>query len=84
MITDPAERRASYISGCFAVRSPHLEEARLADTCIELVDSELDLINTFIDRVREWDPDVLTGWELQNSSWGYLAERAWKAYGELV
>ena len=38
--------------------------------------SELDLINRLVDIVREQDPDVLTGFEVHNGSWGYLIERA--------
>lgn len=37
---------------------------------------ELDLINRMVDIVREYDPDVLTGYEVHNGSWGYLIERA--------
>jgi len=37
---------------------------------------ELELINHIIDIVRAYDPDVLTGYEVHNSSWGYLIERA--------
>ena len=37
---------------------------------------ELDLINHMVDIVREFDPDVLVGYEVHNSSWGYLIERA--------
>ena len=37
---------------------------------------ELDLINRMIDIVREHDPDILTGFEVHNGSWGYLIERA--------
>lgn len=33
-----------------------------------------------IDTTREWDPDVLTGWELHNSSWGYVSARADKGF----
>lgn len=38
--------------------------------------TELDLINRLIDVVQEYDPDILTGFEVHNSSWGYLIERA--------
>ena len=38
--------------------------------------SELDLINHMVDVVRTFDPDVLTGFEVHNASWGYLIERA--------
>jgi DNA polymerase zeta len=29
----------------------------------------------FIAKVRYYDPDMLTGYEVQNASWGYLVER---------
>ncbi|TQS35389.1 hypothetical protein Golomagni_04190 [Golovinomyces magnicellulatus] len=38
--------------------------------------SELDLMLRLVDIVRNHDPDILTGYEIQNSSWGYLVERA--------
>ena len=47
----------------------------------QVVDSELDLINTVIDMVKMWDPDVLAGWELHNSSWGWISSRADQAFG---
>ncbi|KAG8944786.1 DNA polymerase zeta [Tulasnella sp. 424] len=77
VITDQAQRRASYICGCMAVESEALQPNRMRDPRIELYENELDLFNALIDRVKEWDPDVLTGWELQNGSWGvphYSAE----------
>jgi DNA polymerase zeta len=39
-------------------------------------EDELDLINRLVDIVRQFDPDILTGYEVHNSSWGYLIERA--------
>ncbi|KAM5476878.1 DNA polymerase zeta [Microsporum audouinii] len=42
--------------------------------------SELDLINRIIGVVRYYDPDILTGYEIHNGSWGYLIERARKCY----
>ena len=46
------------------------------------VESELDLINWLVDTVKLWDPDVLAGWELHNSSWGYVASRANEVFSE--
>jgi DNA polymerase zeta len=43
---------------------------------VEAEESELDLLNRMVDIVREYDPDVLTGYEVHNNSWGYLIERA--------
>ena len=42
--------------------------------------SELDLLNRMVDIVRNLDPDILTGFEVHNSSWGYLIERARRQY----
>lgn len=39
-------------------------------------ESELELLTRMVDIVRYWDPDILTGYEVHNSSWGYLIERA--------
>ncbi|KAF8337368.1 uncharacterized protein EI90DRAFT_3279675 [Cantharellus anzutake] len=72
---DPDDRRASYIRGIIAVRSATVTERRLGLFGIHIVDDELSLINALEDTVHELDPDVLTGWELQNSSWGYISER---------
>ncbi|KAH8802853.1 DNA polymerase-like protein zeta catalytic subunit [Xylogone sp. PMI_703] len=38
--------------------------------------SELDLMIRIVDIVRQYDPDILTGFEVHGSSWGYLIERA--------
>lgn len=43
---------------------------------VEEQDTELDLINRMVDIVRDHDPDILTGYEVHNGSWGYLIERA--------
>ncbi|KAF2488886.1 DNA polymeras-like protein zeta catalytic subunit [Lophium mytilinum] len=43
---------------------------------VEYEEDELDLINKLVDIVREFDPDILTGYEVHNGSWGYLIERA--------
>ncbi|PNY26250.1 DNA polymerase [Tolypocladium capitatum] len=38
--------------------------------------SELDLMVRMAEIVKTYDPDVLTGFEVHSSSWGYLIERA--------
>ncbi|OAL56699.1 DNA polymeras-like protein zeta catalytic subunit [Pyrenochaeta sp. DS3sAY3a] len=43
---------------------------------VEYEEDELDLINRMVDIVRQFDPDILTGYEVHNGSWGYLIERA--------
>ena len=62
--------------------APGVLRAQLPGIPCEYVDGEIDLINWIIDRVTDWDPDVLSGWELHNSSWGYLAARAYQGFGE--
>ncbi|KAJ5885150.1 C4-type zinc-finger of DNA polymerase delta [Penicillium taxi] len=47
---------------------------------IEHEPTELDLINRLVDIVRFNDPDIITGYEVHNASWGYLIERAKKKY----
>ncbi|KAG0154063.1 hypothetical protein PDIDSM_1443 [Penicillium digitatum] len=47
---------------------------------VECEPTELDLINRLIDLVRYYDPDIITGYEVHNASWGYVIERARKKY----
>lgn len=72
-----------YHAGYVVVDSPQIRKGRLGmeDVPCHVVDSELDLMNWMIDTVKLWDPDVLAGWELHNSSWGYLASRSQEAFG---
>ena len=50
--------------------------SKMSDLQVVEEADELDLINRMIDIVREHDPDILTGFEVHNGSWGYLIERA--------
>ena len=43
---------------------------------VEEETSELDLINHMVDIVRNYDPDILAGYEVHGGSWGYIIERA--------
>ena len=47
---------------------------------VESEDTELDLLTRLADIVRHFDPDILTGYEVHNSSWGYLISRARTKY----
>jgi len=53
---------------------------RAAMIDVEQEPTELDLITRLVDIVRYYDPDILTGYEVHNSSWGYLIERARRKY----
>ena len=50
--------------------------SRTAPIDLEEESAELDLLMKVVDIVRYYDPDILTGYEVHNSSWGYLIERA--------
>ncbi|KAL1968027.1 hypothetical protein VTN77DRAFT_2156 [Rasamsonia byssochlamydoides] len=54
--------------------------ARAISVDFEQEPTELDLITRLVDIVRYYDPDILTGYEVHNSSWGYLIERARHKY----
>lgn len=44
---------------------------------VECVETEWDLLQWLVDKVqRAWDPECLTGYEVNKGSWGYLVERA--------
>ncbi|KAF7867224.1 hypothetical protein EAF04_005307 [Stromatinia cepivora] len=43
---------------------------------VHVESSELDLLIRMVEIVREYDPDILTGFEVHGGSWGYLIERA--------
>ncbi|KAF3353165.1 hypothetical protein VdG1_00637 [Verticillium dahliae VDG1] len=55
-----------------------LAERVRRQTSVEVVEEmeELDLFVRMVEIVRTHDPDILTGYEVHGSSWGYLIERA--------
>ena len=59
---------------------PEAKISKAAKIDVEHEPTELDLITRVVDMVRFHDPDILTGYEVHNSSWGYLIERARKKY----
>jgi len=63
-------------AGALTVQSRQLDQKRLRKIKIETLETELDLLNRLIDLVLELDPDILTGWDVQLSSWGYLEARS--------
>jgi DNA polymerase zeta len=50
--------------------------ARSIEMDVQEEKTEIDLLTRVVDVVRYFDPDILTGYEVHNSSWGYLIERA--------
>jgi DNA polymerase zeta len=74
-----------YYTGIWMVESEKNKLARLGTLkglAVEYFDSELDLFNEIVDKVRAWDPDVLAGWEVHGASWGFLAGRASEEFGK--
>ncbi|KAI9039172.1 DNA-directed DNA polymerase zeta catalytic subunit REV3 [Aspergillus affinis] len=59
---------------------PHIKISKAVKVDLEHDSSELDLITRLVDIVRWYDPDIITGYEVHNSSWGYVIERARKKY----
>ncbi|KAG6899937.1 hypothetical protein C0993_005137 [Termitomyces sp. T159_Od127] len=62
-------------------RRPH-DRVSFHEGAVELVDSEMDLINKAVDIVSALDPDIVTGWDVQRGSWGYLNARS-KHHGQI-
>lgn len=46
------------------------------DCDVIYTNSEENLINEFLKLVKEWDPDIMAGYEIELLSWGYLVERS--------
>ena len=63
-------------SGALGQNTPHFATNRLRTFKMEIFDDELDLLNAVADLVIELDPDILTGWEVQLNSWGFLEARS--------
>ena len=56
---------------------PFLEHCGVSENLeLTYVENESDLFNELIKLVRQVDPDILVGYELEMSSWGYLRDRA--------
>lgn len=53
-----------------------------SDFTLHTAANELDLLNDFIDKVREWDPEIVAGFDVQFASWGYLIERGTAMFGK--
>lgn len=63
-------------TGVLAVQTPQLNQKRLQKIEVETLETELDILNRLIDLILELDPDILTGWDVQLNSWGYLEARS--------
>ncbi|KAI8089385.1 putative DNA polymerase zeta catalytic subunit [Halteromyces radiatus] len=66
----------SYHVGIISLDNFDITKIGISGIDITLVAQEQDLLWALVDKVRHYDPDILVGYELHNSSWGYLIERA--------
>lgn len=82
-ISVDGNRTVGYKRRMIAVQSSELDLRRLRDFDIEVVSGELELINAIVDQINDLDPDIVTGWEVQSASWGYLNARAHQ-FGQCV
>ena len=63
------------VTGCIVVGDRQmLERTDKFKQCF--VPTELQLVRSIVRLVRDTDPDILSGYEVQMSSWGYLSSRA--------
>ncbi|KAI8976865.1 hypothetical protein BDB01DRAFT_801654 [Pilobolus umbonatus] len=53
-----------------------LHSTGLRNVELDYVHSEHELFDVLISKIRRYDPDMLVGYELQASSWGYLINRS--------
>lgn len=42
-----------------------------------LVKTEMEILETFFKKIREFDPDIFAGYEIETASWGYLVQRGY-------
>jgi DNA polymerase zeta len=68
-------RSSDFQKGVVVVENALMDPRTLRDIPVQVVATELDLLNTIVDLVLDLDPDIVTGWEVQSSSWGYLSAR---------
>lgn len=62
-------------SGVLVQKVCQIAQKRLRPFNMDVYDTELDLLNGVVDLVIELDPDILTGWDVQKNSWGFLEAR---------
>lgn len=69
---------------CGIITSGDTEKAkqlsRISKLDVEYEENEMGMAHKLIEIVRSYDPDILTGYEVQKASWGYLIERFTSAY----
>lgn len=54
----------------------HRTGLSLEDIELNVVDTELELFMTLVELVKNYDPEILIGYEMEQLSWGYILERS--------
>lgn len=44
---------------------------------IQIVGNEMDIFEKFFHKIREFDPDIFAGYEIETASWGYFIQRGY-------
>ncbi|KAL3883653.1 hypothetical protein ACJMK2_029895 [Sinanodonta woodiana] len=71
--------RNSSSSGISSVKGSELtllQKSGITDLKVTYVKNEQEIIQTFFQFMKQWDPDILVGYEVQMLSWGYLLQRS--------
>lgn len=63
-------------SGIIAVQAFGVHHIPMLEHQREIVADELDLLNFLVDVILDVDPDIVTGWQIQSASWGFVNMRA--------
>lgn len=85
IIHDSPESKLNNTTGVFVVNSlfANFEKTKNVlvgtgvDCNVVYADSETALLNEFVMFLQKCDPDILTGYEIEMASWGYLIERGY-------
>lgn len=66
------ERNANSIEDALAKYQDKFDESRIK---VKVFDTETELINEFINKIKEFDPDILSGWNTDGFDVPYLVNR---------
>lgn len=64
------------INGIITIQEPGFHYTT-PDCEVTLVKSEMDIFETFFHKIREYDPDIFAGYEIEQASWGYFMQRGY-------
>ena len=80
-------RHLNFASGILIFNNTNIDMnliQRLSHTLnkhIEIFDDELKMITKLVTLVELFDPDILSGYEVNSMSWGYIVERLRDVFG---